>query len=293
MKRLTRDNTVPCGMRYKVFEPVMKIDPGETIIVETINHMTPIVRSEADLHPHRSEGYREREETGPIYVHGAKPGDSLAIKIEQIDIVGLPHTHGSGPLQDVYPQKPLAYPVVDGRCQMPGGLSVPLAPMVGDIYTTPGPDGPKFYDHGGNMDFTEVKPGNILYLPVLREGGLLVLGDVHAAQGDGEMYGEGAETASDVTVTIDVDRKYPLSRPMIETKDSFICMACRETYFDSLKLVIEDAMKLASAIYGISKEDAYIFCTMVGSLRVAGCISNKRATEQNILLGLSIPKGCK
>ena len=64
--------------------------------------------------------------------------------------------------------------------------------MIGDIYTTPDATVDTTYiDHGGNMDFTEVQPGNTLYLPVFREGGLLVLGDVHALQGDGEIYGEG------------------------------------------------------------------------------------------------------
>ena len=85
MKRLSRKHTVGKNP-YQAFQPAMTIDPGETIVVETINHMTPIVRSEKDLHPHGSPEYREREQTGPIFVNGACPGDSLAVEILDIQI---------------------------------------------------------------------------------------------------------------------------------------------------------------------------------------------------------------
>ena len=123
MKRLTRDHTVPDERRYRVYEPALTIDPGETILVETINHMTPIVRGKADLHPHGSAGYREREETGPISVRGAQPGDMLAVRIEKIEIKGIPHTHGGGPLVGQFPQTPMLFPIKDGQCVLPAGLT--------------------------------------------------------------------------------------------------------------------------------------------------------------------------
>ncbi len=292
MKRLSREFTIPYQRRYTLLEPAMEIKPGETIAVETINHMTPIVKSEADLHPHGSAEYREREETGPIYVRGAKPGDALAVHIENIEITGLPHAHGGGPLSDAYPQQPLAFPVENGYCSLPGGISVPLSPMIGDISTGCDPEC-IHSDYGGNMDFTEVKPGNILYLPVYREGGMLLLGDVHAFQGDGEIFMEGGETAAEVTITVDVDRRFNISRPMVETPDSYICLACREKFFDSIRLATEDAVNLVNTMHGISKKDAYVFCAMVGSLRLAGCLCCQRSTEQYILVGLSIPKNLR
>jgi amidase len=288
MKRLSRENTVPLHSRYRVFDPVLTIDPGETILVETINHMTPVVRSVADLHPHGSPEYREREETGPIYVRGAQPGDMLAIHIEHIDIIGLPHAHGWGPLADVYPQEPIGFPVRNGRCELPGGISVPLHPMIGDIYTTP--TSSQYFDHGGNMDFTEVRPGNTLYLPVFHEGGLLVMGDVHAAQGDGEVLGEGAESTADVTVSISIDREYRNPRPVVETPDALICLACRDTLFRSIRLATEDMTELLSNIHGISKADAYILCTLTGSIRMGGSLSAQRFTEGGCLVCLSAEK---
>jgi amidase len=266
----------------------MTVEPGETIVVETINHMTPIVRSEADLHPHGSPDYREREETGPIYVQGAQPGDVLAVHIEKIEFEGYPHAHGCGPLADKYPQKPLLLPIEDEYCRLPGGLRAPLAPMVGDIYTTP-TEPPKHvwdHDHGGNMDFTEVRPGNTLYLPVFRAGGLLVLGDVHSIQGDGEIYGEGGESAAEVTITLDIDRRYRHPRPLVETPDALIGLGSR----DSLQMVTEDMTGLVSRLHGVSEQDAYIYCCVAGSLRLAGCLARRDWVEQFVLLALSVPK---
>jgi amidase len=291
MRRLKRENTVPHGQRYRVYEPVMTIHPGETIVVETINHMTPVVKGIEDLHAHGSSEYREREETGPVCVEGAEPGEMLAVKIEKIEVVGIPHAHGSGPLADVFRQEPLLFPHEGGRITFPGGLSAPYAPMVGDIYTTPKEPKGNFFDHGGNMDFTEVKPGNTLHLPVFREGGLLVMGDVHAAQGDGEIYGEAAETAADVTVTIDIDRRYRCPRPMVETADSLICLAGRGVLFESLKLVVRDMTELLARLYGVREEEAYILCTTIGSLRTAGCVCYAgKSMEKWTLAALSVPK---
>lgn len=293
MTRLTRDHTVDHS--YSVLEPALTIEPGETIVVETINHMTPIVRSEADLHPHGSPEYREREETGPIAVRGARPGDMLAVHIEQIEVVGLPHAHGWGPLAGVYPQEPMTFPVEGDRCKLPGGIGVPLAPMIGDIYTMPvtplPPSDYEAFDHGGNMDFTEIRPGNTLYLPVFHDGGLLVLGDVHAFQGDGEVFGEGGECAADVTLTIDVDRTYCSARPLVETPTELITLAGRGSLWDSLKLAMQDMVSILTRVRGVSEGDAYVFCGMAGSIRIGASMSSRQATEDRCLVGLSVPKG--
>jgi len=290
MKRITRNLTVPCGKRYTITEPVVTVDPGETILVETINHMTPVVESEADLHAHGSPEYREREETGPIFVNGAHPGDMLAIDIGTIDFVGLPHAHGCGPLADEYPQQPIAVPVKKNMCVLPGNIRVPTKPMVGDIYTTPDPENIQFYDHGGNMDFTEVRPGNTLYLPVFHEGGLLVLGDVHALQGDAEILGEGAETAADVTITVSVNTQFRHPRPLVESSDMLYTVACRGALFDSIQRATSDMVELLNRVYDIPKENAYILATMAGTLRFAGCLAHRSMAEKHVVVALGIPK---
>jgi amidase len=291
MNRVTRDLVVPHGQRYRVFEPVATVEPGETIVVETINHMTPVVQSEADLHDHGSEGYQERRETGPIAVKGAEPGDMLSIRIEKIEIVGIPHAKGWGPLGGRYPQKPVLFPVTGDRVEIAGGLTVPLAPMVGDIYTTPYSPAGNFHDHGGNMDFAEIRPGNTLYLPVFHPGGLLVLGDVHAAMGDGEIYGEGAETAADVTITLDIDRTYRHPRPLVETPDTLYSIACRGKFANSLNLAVTDMTELIARLYEVERADAYRVATLPGSARNAGCLNYAgKPIEEWSIIALGVPK---
>jgi amidase len=292
MKRLMRDKTVPCDKRYRVLEPVMTVEPGETILVETINHMTPVVKSEKDLHPFGSPEYREREETGPIYVTGAKAGDALSIYIEKIEMVGLPHAHGWSESMLLKTRKAIGFPIKNERCILPGKISIPVSSMIGDIYTTPYEASPKYYDHGGNMDFTEIKPDNTLYLPVFHDGGLLVLGDVHAAQGDGELLGEGAECAADVTVRINIDRKYCSQRPLIETPTHWITLACRETIMESKQLAIADMIALLQKLYSITEDDARTLCLLAGSLRVAGSLAYDSWMKSPIV-GISVSKDMK
>jgi amidase len=165
------------------------------------------------------------------------------------------------------------------------------SPWVGDIYTTPKQPKGNFFDHGGNMDFTEVKPGNTLFLPVFHPVGLLVLGDVHATQGDGEIHGEAAETAADVTITVDIDRRYRSPRPIVETRNSLICLAGRGVLFESLKPAVRDMTELLARLHGVAEEDAYILCSTMGSLRTAGCVCyNGKSMEKWTLAALSLPK---
>ena len=89
MKHITREHTVPVERRYEVREPVAEVELGETFVVETISFRTPIIRTVEDANPAK---YREREETGPIYVKGIEPGDVLSIYIEEIG----PEGHASG-----------------------------------------------------------------------------------------------------------------------------------------------------------------------------------------------------
>ena len=143
------------------------------------------------------------------------------------------------------------------------------------------------------MDFTEIRPGNTLFLPVYRPGGLLVLGDIHAIQGEGEIYGEGAECAAEVTITINIDRIYNSPRPLVETPDALISLSGRGSLFESIQLTVEDMTKLVSRLYKVKQEEAYIFCSIVGSLRLGGCVAEQPLIQQQCLVGLSIPKDIK
>jgi len=104
------------------------------------------------------------------------------------------------------------------------------------------------------------------------------------------VYEEGGECAADITVTISIDRKYNCPRPLVETKDSLICLAGRGNLFDSIKLAVQDMTSLLFRLYGITEKDAYVLCTTVGSIRIGACVCNRESTENRCLVGISVPK---
>ena len=259
MKRITREHTVPPEQRHKARKPVAEVELGETFIVETINFRTPVVRTPADANPPR---YREREETGPILVKGIEAGDCLAIQI--LDI--RPEGHASGGWWDD-PKVNSFLQLKDGKVHFPGGLRVPLRMMIGDIRLQPSGDSANPGDIGGNMDFKDISAGNTLCLKAQVSGGLLVLGDLHAAQGDGEILGLGAECAGEVTLRITRDTHYLSARPLIAKRDSFVAIACRRDYAAARDLAVDDAAKVLSRVIGCSQSEARLYVTTVGDLR--------------------------
>jgi amidase len=268
---------------------VAEVELGESFIVETINFRTPVIRSPEDANP---EEYREREETGPIYINDIKAGDILAIHIEDIQPVG----HASGGEFDDS-KRGSFLKIEDGKVHFPGGLWTPTSMMIGDIYVTPGgPIGGNPWDNGGNMDFKDVAIGNSLCLKSQLEGGLLVLGDVHAIQGDGEILGLGAECAADVQICITKEEKFLSERPLIKKTKSFVCIACRIDYAEARDLAARDAVETLVSLTGVTPKEAELYCKTVGDLR-NGAIWHmaKRNTpweverKTPVVVGLEVP----
>ena len=288
MVRITRDHTVPVDQRYKVREAVAEVDLGESFLVETINFRTPIIRSEADANP---AAYREREETGPIWVKGIEAGDVLAIHIESI----RPEGHASGGWW-ADPHVNSFLPIREERVFFPGGLWAPLHMMIGDIYVTPAGPCKNPDDNGGNMDFKDISAGNTLLLKAQLPGGLLVLGDCHAAQGDGEILGLAAECAAEVTLRITQDSTYLPERPTIVKPGSFVSIACRPDYVQARDLAVDDAKRLLARLAGCTEAEAYLYVTTVGDLRNGAVWSMGKSEPawvrtMNVVVGVEVPYG--
>ena len=285
MKRIPRDATIPPGERYRVRRPVAEVDLGETFVVETSNFRTPIIRSPEDANP---QVYREREETGPVFVRGVEPGDHIAISIARIDPVG----HASGGWWED-PNVASFLPIEGDRVFFPGGLWAPKHMMIGEIYVTPHtpPDGFP-WDNGGNMDFRDIATGNTLCLKAELEGGLVVLGDCHAAQGDGEILGLAAECAADVTLCITRDDVFCSERPLVHKRESFVALACRYGYAQARDLAVDDAKRILARVAGCTEEEAFLYVTTVGSLRNGAVWSMgqpEREKDTPVVVGVEVP----
>lgn len=229
---------LPLGPLYYEFsrhnEPRLRIEPGETILVETEDAFSGQIRTNADRRDKTVKPYGNPQ-TGPIWVRGAAPGDTLAVKIVAIEpSLGQCATRTSDPRQlaewlgTECPHGTHVCPIRNGLIHWSETLTIPYRPMLGCIGTAPDtgvpttmPAGP----HGGNMDIIETCPGNTVYLPVYVPGAYLYLGDAHAAMGHGELSASGLEMPSHTTITVNLLKGQRIPAPRIEAPDEIMTIA--------------------------------------------------------------------
>jgi acetamidase/formamidase len=139
------------------------------------------------------------------------------------------------------------------------GYTVKLAPMLGCVGVAPPRDEVLGSGHlgafGGNMDSPEVREGTTLYLPVYQPGALLLLGDGHAAQGDGELPGQGLETSMDVQFRVDVIPAHALGQPRLESADAMMIMGTGATLDAAMKSATTQMSRWLADTYGLTPHD--------------------------------------
>ena len=198
-------------------------------------------------------------ETGPFYVEGAMPGDTLVIHFNRVLVnrdTAFQNNYIAASaltpqfLQNMGRPEYASHIWTLDRNKGVASLSQPteklknftiaLVPMLGCVGVAP-PFGQisgafNLGTFGGNMDYREVREGSTLYLPVFQPGALLYLGDAHATQGDGEITGQGLETSMDVEFTVDVIENKSLGQPWIENNEYVMVMGIGGSLDDSFKL---------------------------------------------------------
>jgi amidase len=277
MQRITRDKLAVVFDRR--IAPVAQVRPGEIFVVETEDSRggrtrTPETTTPEFLIEMRRRGYHGNPVTGPIYVEGAEPGDTLAVHIhsQECDTLGY---QGFWPwlfhLEDFF-DKPstVLREIRDGKVIFSDEIQIPVRPMIGTIGTAPAVEAilsGGMGRHGGNLDTEEVCAGSTIYLPVNVEGGLLALGDCHAIQGDGEV--NEVEMRSVVTLSCEVikGRSPVMTWPRIETPDTLVAVAVACPLEEALRLALRDMILWMEELTGMSKHDAYLLVGIAGHVR--------------------------
>lgn len=272
---------LPVGPLYYEFSrhnpPRLRIQPGETILVESEDAFSGQVRSNDDRRDKTKIPYGNPQ-TGPIWIEGAEPGDSLAVKIDSIrPTIGQCATRTSDPKQlcewlgtDV-PHGTHVCPIRDGLIHWSNEIKIPYQPMLGCIGTAPEMGVPTTIPagyHGGNMDIIETCPGNIVYLPVYVPGGFLYLGDAHAAMGHGELSASGLEMPAETTITVQLIKGRKIVCPRIESPDEIMtivsgCPMERSTAEAFARLIL-----WMEADYGWDRWRAYDLLTHVARISI-------------------------
>ncbi len=273
---------IPRGTHIFAFSPealpVLEADPGMEVLFETIDSWGGELQRPEDIYVVKGHRDRANPATGPVYLHGAQPGDALTAEILDIKLL-------EPIINKITPQGGLlAGEVQSPYCRflelegdsvlMPGGLRLPVRPMVGTIGTAPssGSSGSVGNidpgDHGGNMDHNDVRPGVTVYLPVRVPGALFALGDVHAYMGDGEVSGAGLDCPADVRVRLGLVKGAGLERPLIETEDAWVTCASSPDLLDAVRTATRDMVRLLSRVQGISLEDAFLLVSAAGDAHI-------------------------
>jgi len=265
-------------------KPVATVAPGEVVEVETWDALGNAVKLNQTLEEviQRSLVLYENPITGPIYVKGAKPGDTLLIEVVDISTphsgvtVVMPSFGGlEGWLQ---PSPPLTKfsKIIDGKAiyTLNDGreIDIPIKPFIGTIGVSPASEAISTITpgrHGGNMDVPDVCPGNKLYLPVAVKGALIGVGDVHAVQGDGEICGTAIEIPSIVTMKIDLIKKKKIDWPRIESPSEIMTVCSARPLEDAVRLAFLELIKWLQEDYGFERYDAYMFLSLVAKVRLA------------------------
>lgn len=197
-------------------EPVLRLADGDTIITTAVDAAGKDARNE-QVTP------RGNPQTGPFYVEGAEPGDTLALHLDHLypnrDSGFTASAVAPNVVDPAYvrelPERTYGEWRIDRAAGMVtlvkpetklGNLTLPLAPMLGCFGVAP-PGGQAIStatsaEHGGNMDYRGFVAGVTVYFPVFAPGALIHVGDGHAVQGDGEIVGTGIETSFDIQFTV-------------------------------------------------------------------------------------------
>jgi amidase len=274
--------------------PVLEIDPGEIVTLETNDCFSGQISSEADLVT-AIDFERVNSATGPIAVRGAEPGDSLVVELlqmrtEQKGFATL--IPGVGQLIDQVSSPVTKLFRVDGdTIQMTDRISFPLRPMVGVIGVATGTDevGNGFAgEHGGNLDNHLHGPGAIVYLPVRQPGGMLAIGDMHASMGDGEVCFTGVEIAGEVTVRIGLLKGKQGRWPVTELAHSWVVHGTAgPDFMEALDRAVEEGARFLVDQWGFTMEEAFIFLSVACDANICQAC---RPQEFSTIARVSIPK---
>ena len=214
--------------------------------------------------------------TGPLYIKGAEPGDTL--KVEVLNIV--PNEYGmmcvrlGKGVYHVNGNHCRIYRIKNGIIQFDQGIRIPSRPMIGIIGTcpttacdthSPGP-------HGGNLDIRDLGIGSTVYLPVYVPGAMLSIGDCHALQGDGETAICGLEVSAAVTVRVTI-LKEQLPTPLLETQDAIYTISWNQS-LDQASLDASRKMHhYLMSYFRLSDVQAAMLLSLVGDLRISQIVN--------------------
>lgn len=267
-----------------IWAPVLRIYPGDTVRTRTVDN-------DRDAKATRY-GVGGNPSTGPFYIEGALPGDTLVVRLNKVRankktarqggrinarainagyLVGAkydPAVTGEWTLDLEKGIATLANPTERMK-----GFTVPIKTMLGCVSVAPpGMEQSRGTDlgvFGGNLDYNDNVEGTTLYFPVFHAGALFGIGDAHAAQGDGELTGSALETSADVEFTVELIKEESYQQVRAETRDFVIAFGVSGSVHESIQASTTLLVEWLKKDYGMSDSEVALFVGAVMQYDIA------------------------
>ena len=286
--------------------PVLEVESGDAVELEVRDasggqlDRDSVVAAVAAL-----DFTRVNPVSGPVFVRGAGPGDTLAVEILELrprDWGWTAIIPGFGLLADEFADPWLRISRVDaehGVVDFGGGVTLPYAPFPGTIGVAPAEPG----EHsivpptrwGGNMDTKHLRVGTTLFLPVGVEGALFSVGDTHAAMGDGEVCGTAIEAPMEIAVRLSVRRDLRVEAPQFHVPAApppappggvHVCTGVGPDLMEATRAAVRATIDHAVEHRGRSREEAYAIASVAADLKILEVVD-----APNWVVGAFLPDG--
>jgi acetamidase/formamidase len=297
--------TVQWGWLDPNEKPRLTVNSGDTVSIETMYHALDQIKPSLPMEEIvrlrlANPGGGPHSVTGPIYVNGAEPGDTMEVRI--LKIVPKPdgfnfHLPGSkfptvGLLAPEFPDGFVRYYKFDlakMQTELKPGIMIDLKPYPGIVAVGVDPNepkekaGPPVHDakgrtstlrpwkNGSNMDLNELQAGSTLYVPVFLKGGLIWVGDAHCRGSNGEVNLTAIECAyKEIEIQPIVRKDLKIDWPRAETKTHWILMGYDEDLNEAMKIAVRETINFLTnqKMVPMSRDEAYALTSIVGDCRV-------------------------
>ena len=302
--------TITWGYYDASAPPALRIHSGDTVRFDTLITSSPKRLEEAGVPPAQVEqslrditaevtnkGPGGHILTGPVYIEGAEPGDTLEVRIQRIDLA-VPYAYngfspGRGFLPEDFPYARMRIIPLD-RDRMVAdfghGILIPLHPFFGSMGVAPPTVSGRIssappWIHGGNMDNKELVAGATLYLPVHAAGALFSIGDGHAGQGNGEVDITALETSLVGTLQFIVRKDLKLLYPRAETPTHYISMGFHEDLNEATRMAVREMIDFLVREKHLSRDDAYMLTSVAGDVDITQLVDGNKGVH------VLMPKG--
>lgn len=288
--------------------PIRTVKPGSVMRLWSEDAFNFALTSVDDMPSQKIDIRYVNPQTGPFYVEGAEPGDTLVLHIVDLEPArdfgasttipffgGLSATDRTAMLHDALPEATWIYHV-DKAKQMVGFQSrfgnqefaLPIETMLGTVGVAPPANEvrtslvPERF--GGNMDTPEMKVGTTVYLGVNVEGAMFSIGDGHYRQGEGESCGTAVEGAMNSVILVELIKGHAPLWPRLENDDYWMVVGSSRPMEDAWRISQVEMIHWLGDILGLHYMDAYQLVTQVSLAPIANCV------DTNYSIVTKVPK---